>query len=393
MKARKRLHVGSPGKSRRQMYGSEYLKAAANAGFGIAEKGRGRRVWRNRIAVGREGRRIDACKGYLDTRKCTGVTVKMGVLVRKLVMEKGQVTGVEVEKDGKTWVEMAEKEVILCAGPFESPKLLMVSGIGPKDVLMKAGVKVNKDLGVGKGTMGRVFTPFLSTYEGELEPANNRSLVGTKEQISRWQHDGSGVVGTSVFELNGVVGENGYFIAGFVGFSPELENLKVIATFCVSNPNSRGWIRVKSADVEDQLEVKLNLLGSEVEVSRQAECLRQVGKIHDKFRKIFKVKRMTPDDGEEVNEEYVRGNSQFAYHFVGGSAVGRVTNAWLKVRGVRGLRVVDASVIRDMPVSAGPMAETYAIAEYVGTKLGTCYEKRRKGKREGRECFGWIEDW
>lgn len=306
---------------------------------------------------------------------------------RKLVARGVEFVHTREGKGGAKRVLNVRREIILSAGPFGSGQLLQVSGIGPPRTLTKVGVKAKLGLGVGTRTQGRVYVPFVSAYSGQgLEPANNSSLVSEAEAKKQWERGMGGVIGTSVFAVNGVVGKAGYFIGSMVGFMKELVDHRIVASFCVGNARSFGWMRVKGRSVWDGMEVRLNLLSKRWEVAEVMECLYGMRGIHRGFGRKFHMQEVMPAGGE-ISEGYVRGVAQFAYHFVGGCAVGRVVDARLKVRGVSGLRVVDASVIRRMPTSAGPMATTYMIAEYAAEKMGKCYGELR-GRKAG--CGGWV---
>lgn len=326
-----------------------------------------------------------------------GVTVTRVLLSKENGGRKYRANGVEYVKTaegrgGMKRVLQVREEVILSAGPFGSGQLLQLSGIGPKDELEKVGVKVKVGLKVGQRTQGRVFVPIVSVYNGrELEPANNSSLVEGVAAKRKWERGGGGVVGTSVFAVNGVLERMAYFIGSMVGFAQGFVDQRIVASFCVGNARSFGWMRVKGRSVWDGMNVRLNLLGKRVEVVEAVRCLKEMKRIHRGFGKEFGMKDVMPANGK-VTEEYVRQNAQYAFHFVGGCPVGRVLDGRLKVRGVNGLRVVDASVIRRMPTSAGPMATTYMIAEYVAEMLGKCYKDRgENGKRTAiADCRGWL---
>lgn len=323
--------------------------------------------------------------------------------VTQVLLSKGdggnryRASGVEFVKtlEGKTGnrrVLEVRREVILSAGPYGSGQLLQVSGIGPRETLQKVGVKVKVGLPVGERTQGRVYVPLVSIYSGRgLEPANNSSLIGSVEERRRWESGGGGVVGTSVFAVNGVLEKAGYFIGSMVGFAQGLVDQRIVASFCVGNAKSFGWMRVSGGSVWDGMNVWLNLLSKRREVVEVVQCLKEMRRIHGAFGKDFGMKEVMPADGK-VNEAYVRQNAQFAFHFVGGSAVGRVVDGRLKVKGVKGLRVVDSSVIRRMPTSAGPMATTYMIAEYVAEKLGRCYKEHGEHREKAvtADCRGWV---
>ena len=130
-----------------------------------------------------------------------------GAFVTKLLFEgnKGIVTGVEYTKDAETETIIVKEEVLMSAGPFGTPRLLQVSGIGDQKVLMDAGVSdVKADLPVGLETLVRPFGFVAATYTDPLLfPENNVSYWRTDETIQRFEEGDGGPLGVAFSKCPG----------------------------------------------------------------------------------------------------------------------------------------------------------------------------------------------
>ncbi|MDQ4038121.1 MAG: GMC family oxidoreductase N-terminal domain-containing protein, partial [Actinomycetota bacterium] len=125
----------------------------------------------------RDGRRITSAEAYLHpVMKEPNLTVATNALATRIVLTSGRASGLDYVQDGQTVRADVRREVILCAGAFESPKLLMLSGIGPADHLTGLGLPVNVDLsGVGSNLHDhpRIDIAFANPHPTEIDPASN----------------------------------------------------------------------------------------------------------------------------------------------------------------------------------------------------------------------------
>lgn len=139
----------------------------------------------------------------------------------------------------------------------------------------------------------------------------------------------------------------------------------IIASLCGVNPTSRGSVRAVSADPRDSVRLDTNILGNDKDVDAGVRCLKRLQDIHTELTPVLGLESIVP--GTQANGEVLREDAtRFAIlfnHFVASCAVGDVVDNNFKVLGVKGLRVVDASVQPEMPPYAGPAATVYMIAE------------------------------
>ena len=338
----------------------------------------------NRIAVDKRGFRVDSCTGYLtpalngpcsnNLKLVQGVTVTR-VLLRKRRFRRGYVArGVEIvdtntkKNKRKVW---ARKEVILSAGPYGSPKLLQLSGIGPRDVLRKAGVNVKVNLPVGTRTQGRFVVLSTALYFGvPLDPVNNSTLLDDPATREMWERGEGGIFGQAPITLAGRLGLEGYM--NMIAHIPLLRDVPFLATACIVNPSTFGFLRIRDSDPFTSPEVQTSLLGNQKDLDRAIRCLGRAVRVLQSFRPDFGIVIQNPPNGV-LTEEYIRAGGLNAYHFIGGAKVGEVLRRDLTVRRVRGLRVVDSSVFRVMPVSSGPMASVYMLAEFMAERIAQYY--------------------
>lgn len=372
------------------IHGDEFVKAADEVGFRRETDpfmtGVRRGIWPNRVAGDRSGRRIDSFTGYLKPllrTKCKGmVQLLLGVTVTRIILSKGDekvVEGVEYVHSGDIMLRKkkfvrAKEEVIVSTGPFQSPKLLQLSGIGTPSVLRAAGVKPLVNLPVGEQTQARAASSFSVAYSLSLEPANNKTILESIEAREMFRKGRGGVYGTSYSSHNGPVNQFGYIVTFFV-FNQvppnELFNRPVFISACAGNPKSFGFVHIRNSNPFVPPDVHTNVLGDQSDVKGLLKCMKTMEPIHLNLPKQLRVSVNPPRSA--LTEEFIRQNSAYGLHFVGGCRVDDVVKRNLVVKGVRKLRVIDASVLKRMPTSSGPLASVYMIAEHASDMLSTKY--------------------
>lgn len=360
------------------LYASDYINAAVRAGFSRSLNHLDsieRSVWQNRLTIDSQFRRTDSCSAYvlplLDGRCAHNLKLIQNVTVSKLILSRSgpllQAHGVEAiqtlgENRTKSVSFRARRETILAAGPYGSPKILQLSGIGPRDVLEQANVSSVLDLPVGAKTVCRTSGSISSRYTGvPNEPSNNFTLVEDPEQRSRWERGEPSVLRTPVSAANGRAGRDGYFGSSFIPYWPGIPEVR---SFCHSNVESKGFMRIRDSDPFSPPIVQNNLLGSRQDLDRMDRCLRSLMEIHKSFPKRFNMSFTKPEQGN-LTEEWIKRTINTGAHFVSACPVGEVLTERLEVRGVNGLRVIDSSSLREMPISAGPLASVVMLAEYM----------------------------
>jgi len=328
----------------------------------------------------RHGRRCSTATGYLrPVADRPNLTVRTGALTARVVLDNDRASAVEYRRRGLTRRVHAEREVLLAGGAINSPQLLMLSGIGPAAVLERAGVRVRHRLdGVGANlqdhldvmTLTRCSQPVTYDHLNEL-------AVGLKYFL---YHEG---IGTSN------IAEAGGFIASDRGgrTRPDIQMHFVPALLddhgrnrlpgdgytvhaCNLRPQSRGSIELRSDDPRQAPAIRANYLDAAEDIEMMLECIRYSREIlaQPAFRP-FRAHEIHP--GGEVTDragliEFVRNKAESIYHPVGtcrmGSDPDAVVDPELRVRGIEGLRVIDASVMPTL-IGGNTNAPTIMIAE------------------------------
>lgn len=371
-------------------YTQDQLRAAVSAGypeindpFDIQVR---KSSYANLVAVDAAGFRRDSCTSYLDPalkgpckhnlQLIQSATVTQ-VLFRRRRSKQLIAKGVEYvntsDKKLKHKLKIStRKEVILSAGPIGSPKLLQLSGIGPRAVLRKSGIHSKLTLPVGARTQARIAVLITSAYAVELAPSNNSTLLDSQVSRKQWESGKGGVLASSTLNLNGRDRLDSYLF-GSGNVFPESVDQPIINTGCSVNPSSYGYLRIKDANPFTSPNVQFAFLSKEEDIERAERCANRIIKIHKRFPPRFNLTFVNPPDGV-VTRPWIRKNALWPGHFVGGCAVGLVLRPDLRVRQVKGLRVVDASSLSSIPTSAGPMASVYMLAEYSAELIATDYK-------------------
>ena len=335
----------------------------------------------------KDGKRQSAAVAFLKpvmTRK--NLTVWTDAHVSKIIIEKDEAKGVVLHiGNGNTQEVFARKEVILSAGSFASPTLLMRSGIGEASELNKNGISVIKDLsGVGKNLQDHLFyaVSALSTVqEGQnhhLKPLNQLKAlanyliykkgiltIGPLESVA-FGNSGLGKPAVDYqFHFASLhVGDDYSTDMYDVSTFPYTDGFSILPTLL--KPKSRGEIRLKGAS-----EIAIDPRFCENEYDK--ELLIKMGKkakevlLSTAFKPYFKQLLTPPGgDSDEAYWEHIKKQVETVYHPVGTCKMGTDTDAvvdsQLRVHGIGKLRVVDASIMPTI-VAGNTNAPVYMIAE------------------------------
>lgn len=321
-----------------------------------------------------QGRRASTSRRYLQpVFSRANLTVQTDALATRVLTQNDRAVGVEYLCQGRVLTAHADREVILSGGAFNSPQLLLLSGIGPADELQALGIKPVADLpGVGRNLQDHASLAMVYDASGPFTFDNELRLDRMMLSVLRWHLNGSGVVGALP------VGAQGFIRTRDQTDRPDLQLLiSPIAmdakvwfpgwrkprghAFSVASvllhPESRGWVKLRSADPRDKPLIQFNLL--------QAESDRAAFRRYVRFTRTFFAmppaaglvsREVMPGLGVQSDAEidaFVRSRIGTAMHPTSTCAMGTgadaVLDTELKVRGVSGLRVVDCSSMPRIP--------------------------------------------
>lgn len=345
-----------------------FIEAGRQAGYGQTEDYNGYRqegFCRMDMSV-RDGVRSSTANAYLKPALNRGnLHLQMHALTTRVLLEGKRAVGVEYRQQGKTLRVQARREVILCASAFNSPKLLMLSGIGPAEQLQKHGIEVVHDLpGVGENLhdhlevwVQQACTQKI-TLNGWLNPFG-QLLIG-----ARWFFFKSGLGASNQFESNGYIRSRAglkypdlqyHFLAGAIAYdgSSAAEGHGFQVHMGANKPKSRGYVRLKSSDPAAAPEIFLNYLAEEEDKQAFRAGLRLT-------REIFAQPAFGPFLGEELSpgkqvqsddeiDDWLAKSAETAYHPCGSCRMGSdpmaVVDPQCRVHGIENLRVVDSSIM------------------------------------------------
>jgi choline dehydrogenase len=364
-----------------------FINAGVDAGYPETEdyNGRQQEGFGPMHMTVRNGVRDSTSRAYLrPAMDRPNLEVVTHTLVRKLVLEGKKAVGVELEKAGSVRTVRSNNEVILSAGSIGSPQILMLSGIGPKDVLEKAGVELAHELpGVGENLQDHLEVYFQYrcrkpiSLNGKLG-LFSRALIGI-----RWVLFKSGLGATNHFESCGFIRSRSNLKwpnlqFHFLPAAMRYDGKKAFAGhgFQVhvgpNKPSSRGYVRIKSADVTDKPEIRFNYLQHEQDRIDWRACIRLT-------REILNQPALDEYRGEEIQpgsavatdqeiDEWVKNNVESAYHPSCTCKMGArsdslaVVDPQCRVIGIESLRIVDSSIFPSI-TNGNLNAPTIMVAE------------------------------
>lgn len=307
----------------------------------------------------RDGRRHSAADAFLaPARVRNNLVVWTGSTARRLVIEQGRVIGVDITRAGRIEHVRVAREVVLSSGVIESPKLLMLSGIGPADTLDKLGVPVLVDAPeVGANLHDH---PRVSLRWTSQRPLPGSSVSAGLFVRSRAGTATSSEAGDSVPDLQFYVGR---------GLDTIDEFITLTVALCA--PRSRGSVALRSANPDDRPLIRTGYLTDPRDLDALAEGVR-LARALGETRAYARLRgnAVDPKADEQTPEAiraFIRRAADTIFHPVGtcrmGSDARSVVDPVLRVRGVDNLRVADGSV---MPVSVN--AQTHAACLLIGAK-------------------------
>lgn len=387
------LHVTTPAPDNNPLFAA-MVEAAIQAGYhrtddlnGYRQEGFGPM---GRTVTAR-GRRCSTARGWLDqARNRTNLHIMTGTLVDRILFSGQQATGVRMfhghRKTPKTI--MARREIIVCSGAIGSPQLLQRSGVGPASMLNSLDIPVVANLpGVGENLQDHleIYMQYRCTQPISLYPAlqwRNWPSIG-----ARWLFCGDGIGASNHFEAGGFVrsgpeflwpniqyhflpvairydGRNAFRAHGFQAHVGSMRSL------------SRGRVYLKSRHPEHPPGIAFNYMSSARDYEEFREAIRITRHIISQPALDFcRGEELSPGpdvDNDRSMDAFVRQNAETAYHPCGTCRMGddemAVVDGQGRVHGLRGLRVVDASIMPDI-ITGNLNATTIMIAEKIADSI------------------------
>jgi choline dehydrogenase len=296
------------------------------------------------------------------------LTVVTEAQVVKLTLSRTRCTGLEFLWDGRRHSAHASREVVLCAGAIHTPRLLLLSGIGPQDDLARLGIAPAVDLpGVGRNLQDHVLLAGLCFEAKRPLPPPNHNLAGSN---AFWKSR----AGLDVPDLMVLPLQVPYVSDEIAAQFPLPANVFSIVP-CLVRVRSRGYLRLRTAESNGQLEIQPNFLADRADVQALAAGVELGLDLASQraFRDLIGRWVAPPERlSREGTVAFIRRSCLSYNHPVGTCAMGwgreAVVDAELRVRGALGLRIADASVMPTIP-SANTQAPTVMIGEFASRLL------------------------
>lgn len=336
-----------------------------------------------------KGRRQSAATSYLNpARGRANLRIETGAVTLRIIFESKKAIGVVYRQGDSEIVARAGAEVIIAAGAIASPQLLQLSGIGPAETLKGCGIDVVSDLpGVGANLQDHysVITThrLLPTASSFNELTHGLRLAG---QIAKYLLTGRGLLSYGVAHQTAYVRSRPemdvpdlqmFAIYATMDFAKLIEKKLVMdkapglsLTGYRMRPDARGYVKIVSSDARVLPDIAVNYLSSENDRLATVNVIRRARVVAAQPQLESIIEReMTP--GPDINSfdeilDFARMTGSTAYHHCGSCAMGidamSVVDPELRVRGVEGLRVIDASIFPRIP-SANTNAASFMVAE------------------------------
>lgn len=360
-----------------EAYFLELQQAAMNAGIPMSPDHHGAQqegISRIELTTN-DGWRASSARAYLHPamKARKNLTVLTHAQTTRILFEGKRAIGVEYLRDGKVEQAYADREVVICAGTYASPQLLMLSGIGPAEHLQSVGVKVLQDLpGVGENLQEHPNLLNIYRANGKLGLSNHLRLDRATLAVMRWYLFGKGPFTTA-----------GTMANIFLRTRPELErpDVQIItmpihqhaelwfpgitkkpiyaftARVGILHAMSRGWVKLRSSNPLDLPRINFNMFTDPADMQTMLKAVKMSREIFDQapMRDLIS-EELLPGKNLQTDAELdqaIRAQAEHRHHACGTCRMGidenAVVDAQLRVHGIEGLRVADASIMPEDP--------------------------------------------
>ncbi|MBT6508970.1 MAG: choline dehydrogenase [Rhodospirillaceae bacterium] len=368
-----------------------FIGAGVEAGYPYTSDCNGRQqegFGPNNRTASPDGKRASTARMYLDpVMGRANLTIHSEAMATRILMKDRRAIGIAYDHEGRQREVLASREVILSGGAINSPQLLMLSGIGPVDHLREHGIEVVRDLpGVGANLQDHPDAAVVQACKQPVSLHDTLSNWGKLKVGLRWFLFRDGPGASNHFEAGGFVrsragmehpdlqltfipvglgGDNGMDVTsiGQHAFSTYVDLLR---------PTSRGALTLKSADPYEHPRILVNFLGTPEDMQAMVSGVRLIREVHGQAAlEPFSGEELLPGRAIESDadiEGWLRDNTGTGYHPVSTCRMGpdsdptAVVGPDLRVHGMEGLRVVDASIMPDL-MSGNTNAPTIMIGE------------------------------
>ena len=332
------------------------------------------------------GQRCSTAKGYLSQAQHRhNLTVINSISAEKVLLKEGRAIGVQVRKNGRIARYMANREVLLCGGAINSPQLLMLSGIGPRAELEDKGIFVQHELpGVGQNLQDHLDA--IIQYRCKAQEGYAIALSALPKYLHACYD--------YVFKRDGIFSSNiaeagGFIRSSMATFGPDIQfhflpaileehGKKFVYGYgfglhvCCLYPKSRGSISLQSSHPSDPPLIDPRYLSDSDDLQVMLDGIKVARKLLSapSFAQ-FEGVELAPGENADSDDaliEFLKQSAETIYHPVGTCKIGAdndpmaVVDSQLKVKGIQGLRVVDASVMPSL-IGGNTNAPTIMIAE------------------------------
>ncbi|MGV2052418.1 choline dehydrogenase [Agrobacterium sp. 22-209-1] len=368
-----------------------FLRSGEQAGYSVTPDHNGCRQEGLHVAQAyiHQGSRWTPADGYLrPALKRGNLTLLSNASVRRVVIENGAAIGIEVEDKNGTRQITCNREVILCAGAFNSPQLLMLSGVGDPDDLRSLGIELKAEARqVGRNLENHpgVNLQYTTGYEDSL--VSELNLFGQVKLGADWLLRKKGLGTSNFFETGAflrtrpdVAYPNMQF--EFLPLTRQLKNGKLVAIpgfqfwMDLSRPQSCGQVKLRSANSKDAPSIVFNHLSTRQDIKDIIDGIRMAREMirqpaFDRFRGI----ELAPGPDVQTDSEleaFIRANVGTSFHPAGTCRMGMDADAVVdgegRVNAVRRLRVVDGSIMPKI-VTANLSASIMMMAEKISDSI------------------------